>query len=564
MDPRTGEILHQQIYLTSAWAKIGRQDVQKYLRATTELKTGGLSQKASPKLISLAGFQADSFCDLDLNTMVRQTLSDSLSGALDIEKVKKVSADLIREVVAHEVGHTIGLRHNFAGSLSANYSLEQREQLFKDYLSSGSAKDDLVTSSSVMDYQFALESMMNGDQIARGRPVADYDAKAIQTLYLGKQFEPSALPLFCTDSDVSVYLDCRPYDAGNSFVSWIKYSGRNFLKSQPESILQKFIDAKVPLFGGYPIAVSEVELFPRSESIYALDLEPEFLSLLNKDARLLSIERSFPSITSLNRAEVRAKLVDFISADLARNGGFESVLLDASDKTVDALQAKFSALLDDPKVIRGKTESGKSYEFSADEIVMMKTMARHFFLRLKEEMIKSEVNILAGDSVLTDIDGGTEPTVVIDGKPIASSKEKFDENPLATQYAAFLLKKMNEYAFATDGEAKVFKFNSTSAWVDASTAPPDSARSDSKTFTLLKFKYPLNVRIKAAKFLDADRSMQLDWAFAERIAAKKTLKTIIDTALPGVKLKDIETYQNDPQDIIKWVLEISKVQDALD
>ena len=66
-------------------------------------------------------------------------LSSLLSSEKKISKdvFLKISQDYIREVVAHEVGHTLGLRHNFAGSLHSNLDLSKKEDVFLDYAKKG-------------------------------------------------------------------------------------------------------------------------------------------------------------------------------------------------------------------------------------------------------------------------------------------------------------------------------------------------------------------------------------------------------------------------------------------
>ena len=60
----------------------------------------------------------------------------------------------MREVVAHEVGHVIGLRHNFAGSLDATLSPKELDEFIKDYISGEDLEKyaDKSTSSSSMEY----------------------------------------------------------------------------------------------------------------------------------------------------------------------------------------------------------------------------------------------------------------------------------------------------------------------------------------------------------------------------------------------------------------------------
>lgn len=96
--------------------------------------------------------------------------------------------DHLRYVVAHEVGHALGLRHNFAkGPVSTvmNYfSFEQAERIGRDVISSGDN---------------ALE----------------YDRRVIRYVYLGEVLDVETLPPFCTDYQPG----CRPLSSTSTLGS---------------------------------------------------------------------------------------------------------------------------------------------------------------------------------------------------------------------------------------------------------------------------------------------------------------------------------------------------------
>ena len=81
-------------------------------------------------------------------------------------------ADHLRYVVAHEVGHALGLRHNFA-------------------------KGPVST---VMNYFRFDETVRIGrDVIRSGADALDYDQQVIRYVYLGHPLDVETLPAFCTD-----------------------------------------------------------------------------------------------------------------------------------------------------------------------------------------------------------------------------------------------------------------------------------------------------------------------------------------------------------------------------
>jgi hypothetical protein len=87
--------------------------------------------------------------------------------------------DHLRYIVAHEVGHALGLRHNFA----------------------------LGAATTVMGYFKLPEILRMGQQIRLGAPALAYDGAVVRHVYLGAGLDLHTLPPFCTDSQEG----CLPF-----------------------------------------------------------------------------------------------------------------------------------------------------------------------------------------------------------------------------------------------------------------------------------------------------------------------------------------------------------------
>jgi hypothetical protein len=94
----------------------------------------------------------------------------------DLEQQK----DHLRYIIAHEVGHALGLRHNFA---------------------SGEAM------TTVMEYFMLPQMLRIGRDIRTGAPALPYDTGVIRHVYLGAPLDVDSLPPFCTDDQQG----CLPF-----------------------------------------------------------------------------------------------------------------------------------------------------------------------------------------------------------------------------------------------------------------------------------------------------------------------------------------------------------------
>ena len=158
-DPLTGELFRGHIYFTSTFTKEKNQEGE--LNGALAMKHGNL-------------------CNLDFSA---STLG------------KK---DTVRSVIAHEMGHVLGLRHNFAGSSAVESTDAQIPESIKKIRANDTSNLHPV-SSTVMDYLLPDAETVNGILI-KDRALT-YDRDAIAWAYLGQ--EPFAQPhSYCSDEHI--------------------------------------------------------------------------------------------------------------------------------------------------------------------------------------------------------------------------------------------------------------------------------------------------------------------------------------------------------------------------
>lgn len=175
-NPNTGEVRGASIYFNSLWIEYADQ----YLEEDPMAPPPAVAQRAVPSL-RWKPMQGEPLCfrDAPQFRVDRLAMSPLAAGMTKKEKVERFLTD----TVLHEIGHTLGLRHNFKGSL-------------------------VPPSSSVMDY------LDDADSIALTHP-GHYDTEAVQYLYGLSTVRPT--DPFCNDSALSLDANCNTFDKGDPF-----------------------------------------------------------------------------------------------------------------------------------------------------------------------------------------------------------------------------------------------------------------------------------------------------------------------------------------------------------
>lgn len=116
VDPRTGEILNADVLVSAAWIQTWRGESGEYVAPESAIRSAFLEDSAAavmngePRLCGLAeGMRRQ-------GTLTRAVLGARLARPDGGAAIRRYIGQALKSLIMHEIGHTLGLRHNFRGS----------------------------------------------------------------------------------------------------------------------------------------------------------------------------------------------------------------------------------------------------------------------------------------------------------------------------------------------------------------------------------------------------------------------------------------------------------------
>jgi hypothetical protein len=415
LDPLSGESEHGQAYITSVFAFYGRADARVLLRTLEEMAEAKKDDKKNFAALhfKLPFFSSAPSCDMDPQEFAQQMahgLQEVLTNdALTDEAVLRISQDYVREVVAHEVGHVLGLRHNFAGSLDGTLSRKELDDWFKAYVT-GKPTDaftNKLTANSVMDYNILQSATFIGWRMRTLKEPLPHDRAAIGWGYFNSSEARDKKMLFATDEDTFRYGDVRRFDYGADPVVNAYANMAETINLLPNAILETFIRARTPRNTNDRIPLEQVNL---GSGAFARQLASQFsdmLSWFRKDTRSLRIEHQFDFVGDLNQKERYQAHWKYLNTQLTELGGADRALfsflpvdlkLDLKQEPTNVpvvqrlntsnLTARLEKLLDSPNYKTFVGLDDKKTNFTKEEHDLIIQRGKVFFDQLEKETVK--------------------------------------------------------------------------------------------------------------------------------------------------------------------------------
>jgi len=545
LDPRTGETLHGQAFMTSVFGISGKARARATIRAMTDLVEEAESKEGDGGEGDHQFFGSQSVCQIDPVEFAKQ-LTASLEALLaDPEltdaAVLKLSQDYVREVVAHEVGHVIGLRHNFAGSLDATMSPIALDAFISDYIGGEDLAKyaDEITSSSMMEYTNFKAAVFSGWRIKTQSEALHHDRGTIRWGYFDDKEVVEKKMLFGTDSDAEIFGDIRRFDYGvdpllaryNEISSEVRYL--------PHSVIETFIRARAPQDARDRQPLETVSL---NVDRYATRISSSFAGILGwfkSETRSRKAENAFEFIGDLNEDERHSAHWDYLNTQLDGLGGIDRVGFsylpaDLKLELKDELEMVAMAPKIEAKVFTEKLEKllasanyatfvgldNETYTWTEDEKKIILRQGTALFGELEEALL---LKILAAlEKAPRDL--GLKATgTLADDDAVAKLEERIID--------------LAKYVLVTkDKESRI------------------KGKVDKSLVEVIDYRYKYETRLAAAKALNDKTGSFVSWAKEAKEKLNEEIKKSVDESLNIGHFKKFEESLLS-RSLRKWYLE---------
>lgn len=235
-DPLTGEVLRAQVFMTSFFAKLAEQKLstQHYSQPNSRHHS---QHQGHHTRIGLSGFKTLDLCNMPSpaastqDSPVGREIPDPFPWLKSPELKNMAAQDYVRSVIAHEMGHVMGLRHNFAGTNSAGVLHSQIEAANQKYMINP-AFTGLPAATTVMDYPGSESELLIGRFIKSG--TLKYDQAALN--WSQNNQEPDQVQDVCSDEELMLagiakveVLGCKARDNGSNPIAsaWEELENRS-------------------------------------------------------------------------------------------------------------------------------------------------------------------------------------------------------------------------------------------------------------------------------------------------------------------------------------------------
>lgn len=520
MDPRTGEIRHAQVFMTSVFAVSGKTNAVRLLEAVSK----GQVSLSRGLPITLEGFESQQFCHYEALEQFVTKLQTLLAEGADDSAFLNASKDYVREVMAHEVGHTMGLRHNFAGSLESNIPTAERMSFYKDYFEETLDLDSVYPGNSVMEYQPYIEAVITGDLIEKTQRKLNYDNLAIRALYY--QEKPvGKIPLFCTDDHTSgegAYNDCVRFDSGKNLAEGVA-SDLDAVDLFPVRIIDAFVKLKANLSQDN---VHTVETLPLANTLKAsewakrlLEGQSRWLSSVSKNARLLSVHRGFAYVDDTNIDQVKQAQYEWAQKQVL-NYGHKNLTPTIESDWAQMQFENFEEQLLNKQTDKALFEAyGKpELEFTDAEKSVILMKAESYYKLLQQELVRQQLS--------------------------AFSQVQFGLNNVSLSYQPVLGDKLKTYLLSSNGFQEYI-------YVDQN--------KHSKTIKVPQFTYQKGIRNLAMTLLTSDIP---NWMVLEKKQLKSELEQLLKDTFGEEKVEDIHVDQMSPY-LASWYQDVMSIYGQL-